>query len=60
MPLRSIAQLSVLLQSGALDPRDLAEETLAEIAAHPDKAIFTVMTTARARTEADAAGKRLR
>ncbi len=60
MPPRSIAQLSVLLQSGALDPRDLAEETLAEIAAHPDKAIFTVMTTARARTEADAAGKRLR
>jgi aspartyl-tRNA(Asn)/glutamyl-tRNA(Gln) amidotransferase subunit A len=60
MPARSIAQLSVSLQSGALDPVDLAEETLAGIAAHPDKAIFTSVTAARARGEAEAARKRLR
>lgn len=60
MPARSIAQLSVLLQSGALDPVELAEETLAGIAAHPDKAIFTSVTAARARAEAEAARKRLR
>ena len=60
MPSRSIAQLSVLLQSGTLDPVDLAEETLAGIAAHPDKAIFTSVTAARARAEAQAARKRFR
>lgn len=60
MPVRSIAQLSILLQSGALDPLDLAEETLADIAAHPDRAIFTNVTAARARAEAAAARKRLR
>ncbi|MGD9481079.1 amidase [Shinella sp. G-2] len=60
MPARSIAQLSILLQSGALDPLDLAEETLAGIAAHPDRAIFTNVTAARARAEAAAARKRLR
>ncbi len=57
---RSIAQLSVLLQSGALDPVDLAEETLAGIAAHPDQTIFTRLTAARARAEAEASRKRLR
>lgn len=60
MSARSIAQLSVLLQSGALDPLDLVEETLSEIAAHPDDAIFTSVTAARARAEAEAARKRLR
>ncbi|KXF78156.1 hypothetical protein ATN84_23630 [Paramesorhizobium deserti] len=60
MPARSIAQLSVLLQSGALDPVDLAEETLARIAGHPDKTIFTSVTTVRARADAEAARKRLR
>lgn len=60
MPARSIAQLSILLQSRALDPLDLAEETLADIAAHPDRAIFTNVTAARARAEAAAARKRLR
>lgn len=56
---RSIAQLSVLLQSGALDPVDLMEETLAAIAGHPDQAIFTTVTAARARAEALASRKRL-
>lgn len=58
-PPRSVAQLSVLLQSGMLDPVDLAEETLAAIAAHPDSAIFTSVTAERARAEAEAARKRL-
>lgn len=60
MTARSIAQLSVLIQSGALDPRDLARETLAAIAAHPDGAIFLKRTEARALAEADAAAARLR
>ena len=60
MSARSIAQLSILLQSGALDPFELAEETLADIAAHPDGAIFASVTAVRARAEAQAARKRLR
>lgn len=60
MPPRSIAQLSLLLQSRTLDPVDLAEETLADIAEHSDQAIFTIVTAARARAEAEAARKRLR
>lgn len=57
---RSIAQLSVLIQSGALDPRDLAAETLAAIKAHPDKAIFLKLTEERAMQEADASSRRIR
>lgn len=57
---RSIAQLSVLLQSGALDPVALAEETLAAIRSHPDAAIFTVLLEERAKAEAEAARRRLR
>lgn len=60
MPSRSIAQLSVLLQSGTLDPVDLVEETLAGIAGHSDQAIFTTVTATRARMEAESARKRLR
>ncbi|MFC3073406.1 amidase [Shinella pollutisoli] len=57
---RSVAQLSVLLQSGALDPVVLAEETLDAIEAHPDAAIFTCLTKERAKREAEAARRRLR
>ena len=57
---RSIAQLSVLLQSGALDPVALLEETFDAVEAHPDKAIFTVLTKERARAEAEASRRRLR
>ena len=60
MPARSIAQLSVLLQSGKLDPVDLAEETLAGIAGHADRAIFTTVTAERARAEAGTSRRRLR
>ncbi|MCD1262070.1 amidase [Shinella sumterensis] len=56
---RSIAQLSVLLQSGALDPVDLVEETLAAIAGHPDQTIFTTVLAQRARMEVAASRKRL-
>lgn len=56
---RSIAQLSVLLQSGALDPVDLVEETLAAIAGHADQTIFTTVLAQRARSEASASRKRL-
>lgn len=59
-PLRSIAQLSVLLQSGALDPLALLDATLEAIGAHPDKAIFTTLTAERARAEAEAARRRIR
>jgi aspartyl-tRNA(Asn)/glutamyl-tRNA(Gln) amidotransferase subunit A len=57
---RSIAQLSVLLQSGALDPIALLEETLDAVEVYPDKAIFTVLTKERARAEAEASRRRLR
>ncbi|MBN9052290.1 MAG: hypothetical protein J0H80_00595, partial [Rhizobiales bacterium] len=56
---RSIARLSALLQSGALDPVALAEETLAAIQSHPDAAVFTTLLTDRARAEAEASRRRL-
>ena len=57
---RSIAQLSVLLQSGALDPVALAEETLAKIETCADPAVFTCLLKDRAKAEAQAASRRLR
>ena len=57
---RSIAQLSVLLQSGALDPVALAGETLAAIRSHPDTTIFLSLLDERATAEAQAARRRLR
>ncbi|THV12635.1 amidase [Rhizobium rhizophilum] len=57
---RSIAQLSALLQSGALDAVDLFEETFEKIEAHTDKAIFTVLLKERARSEAEASRRRIR
>ena len=57
---RSIAQLSVLLQSGALDPRDLARETIDAIRSHGDQSVFLQVTEERAMAEADAAAGRLR
>lgn len=57
---RSIAQLSVLIQSGKLDPRDLAGETFDAIRSHPDQAIFLRLTEDRAKREADASTRRIR
>lgn len=57
---KSIAQLSVLLQSGALDPMTLIEESLDAIRSDRDQAIFISVLEERARKEAAAAAKRLR
>jgi aspartyl-tRNA(Asn)/glutamyl-tRNA(Gln) amidotransferase subunit A len=54
----SAASLSVLLQSGALDPVVLIEKVLERIE-HADPAIFTEVLAARAVAEAQASRKRL-
>ena len=56
---KNIAQLSVLLQSGHLDPRALVEETLDAVGGEDDQAIFVELTAARAMSEAEAAAKRI-
>jgi aspartyl-tRNA(Asn)/glutamyl-tRNA(Gln) amidotransferase subunit A len=56
----SIAQLAVLLQSGALDPVELAETTIEAVEAYPDTAIFTCLLRDRAKAEAEASRRRLR
>lgn len=57
---RSVAQLSLLLQSGALDAVDLIEETFEAIEAHADQAIFTSLLKTRARAEAEMSRCRIR
>lgn len=57
---KSIAQLSVLIQSGSLDPVALVEESLDAIRAHKDQAIFTRLLETRAKEEAAASSRRLR
>ncbi|KRA69324.1 amidase [Agrobacterium genomosp. 3] len=57
---KNIAQLSVLIQSGHLDPRSLVEETLDAIDKDDDQAIFICLTAERAMAEAEAASKRIR
>ncbi|MGE6785005.1 amidase [Ensifer adhaerens] len=57
---KTLASLSVLVQSGNLDPVDLARQTYAAIDAHGDYAIFVELTTERATRDAEAASKRLR
>ena len=57
---KSIAQLSVLIQSGRLDPVALAEESLDAIRTHKDQAIFTRLLETRAKEEAAASSRRLR
>ncbi|MDO3444738.1 amidase [Agrobacterium sp. V1] len=57
---KNIAQLSVLIQSGHLDPRSLVEETLDVIGQDDDQAIFIGLTAERAMAEAEAASKRIR
>ena len=56
---KNIAQLSVLLQSGHLDPRVLVEETLDAIGGREDQAVFVELTAARAMSEAEDAAKRI-
>lgn len=57
---KSIAQLSVLIQSGNLDPIALIEESLDAIRTHGDQAIFTRLLEVRAKEEAAASSRRLR
>jgi len=57
---RSIAQLSVLIQAGALDPVALAEQTLDGIGSYRDSSVFIALTPERARAEAEAASRRIR
>lgn len=56
----SIAGLSVLLQSGALDPVDLAQQTFEAIAGYSDTAVFTELLEERAMAEAMRASARIR
>ena len=57
---KTAAQLSVLIQSGALDPVALAEETFAAIRANEDQSIFVSFLEERALQEASASSKRIR
>ncbi len=57
---KSVAQLSVLLQSGALDPVGLAEETFDAIRTCADQSIFVSLLDERALREAEASWARIR
>ncbi|ARM90922.1 MULTISPECIES: amidase [Rhizobium] len=56
----SIAQLSVLIQSGHTDPVTVIEQILESIASFPDDAVFIEVTSERAIREAKESSKRLR
>ncbi len=56
----SVASLSVLLQSGALDPVTLAQTVLDKIAGYKDQSIFTEILGDRALHDARAASARIR
>ncbi len=57
---KSVAGLSVLLQSGALDPVDLARTLLEKIAGYKDQSIFTELLGERALADAELSSQRLR
>lgn len=57
---KTIVELSSLIQSAKLDPRDLVEETFSAIENHDDQSIFTVLTKDRARSEAQASYDRIK
>lgn len=56
----SIAQLSLLIQSGAVDPLEVAEGIFDGIQSHGDRSIFTVLLKDRAMNEAGASSRRLK
>lgn len=56
----SVAGLSVLLQSGALDPVELAKVSLEKIAGDQDQSIFTEVLGERAVAEAELSSARIR
>jgi aspartyl-tRNA(Asn)/glutamyl-tRNA(Gln) amidotransferase subunit A len=57
---RSALQIGALMSAGLASAEEVAERTLAAIAAGEDQAIFTRLTPERARSEAHAATRRLR
>ncbi|MGO8038260.1 amidase [Rhizobium leguminosarum] len=57
---KTVAQLSVLIQNGVLDPVALAEETFIAIDSCKDQSIFITLLEQRARAEAAASSKRVR
>ena len=57
---RSALQLAGMIQSGVADPREIAEATLAGIAACDEPGLFVLVTADRARAEAAAASERVR
>jgi aspartyl-tRNA(Asn)/glutamyl-tRNA(Gln) amidotransferase subunit A len=59
-PGKSIAQLSVLIQAGTLDPVALAEETLDGIRGYKDQSVFISLTPERALAEAKASSERVK
>ncbi len=56
----TVAQLSVLIQSGAADPVEVVRSIFESIEGHPDKAVFTVLLKERAIDEAKASSLRIR
>jgi len=56
----SVAQLSVMIQSGTVDPVEVAEATFDAIAAHADPAVFISLLRDRSMSEANAASRRIR
>jgi aspartyl-tRNA(Asn)/glutamyl-tRNA(Gln) amidotransferase subunit A len=57
---RSAAQIGALVSSGLISPEEVAERSLAAIAACEDQSIFTRVTRERALSEARASSRRLR
>lgn len=56
----SIAQLSSLIQTAAVDPIDVTEAVIGGIETYPDQSIFTAVLKERALGEARASSKRLK
>lgn len=56
----SIAQLSLLIQSGEVDPVDVADAIFDGIEQYADKAVFTALLRERAMREAHASSRRIR
>jgi aspartyl-tRNA(Asn)/glutamyl-tRNA(Gln) amidotransferase subunit A len=57
---RSVLQIAGMIQSGAVDPEKIAEETLAAIKAGNEPGLFLSVTADRAREEARQSAERIR
>ncbi|WP_431322853.1 amidase [Rhizobium sp. YTU87027] len=56
----SVAQLSSLIQTAAVDPIEVTDAVIDGIEAYADRAVFTAILKERARNEAKASSKRLK